>query len=281
MIVPAYAKLNLTLDVLGLRDDGYHEIASLMQTISLHDLLLVERADCRSFEVFGPQLEGENLVLKAARALEAWTGRALPFRIRLHKRIPVGAGLGGGSSDAASFLRVANILYELNLTKDQLLEIAAGLGQDVPFFLQGGTALASGRGATVEQLPPVPASWTFLLVCPQLEVSTAEVYRALDGSQMAPTGHRTSRVAAAIGAGTAPDPAELGNDLEPAALDLHPPLKPVIARIRDHVPHLRVPGTGSAFYALFTDPVAARTAAERMAGDGMAVRLCHPVGPVT
>src|SRR5205807_576935 len=95
VIVPAYAKLNLTLDLLGLRQDGYHEIASVMQTVSLHDFLLVERSDCRIFECEGMSIGGENLVLRAARELEASLGRALPFRVRLLKRIPVGAGLDG------------------------------------------------------------------------------------------------------------------------------------------------------------------------------------------
>jgi 4-diphosphocytidyl-2-C-methyl-D-erythritol kinase len=278
MIVPAYAKLNLTLDLLGRRDDGYHEIASVMQTISLHDLLLVERAECRSFEVFGPPLEGENLVLKAARALEAWTGRALGFRIRLHKRIPIGGGLGGGSSDAASFLKAADRLYGLKLAREEMLEIAGGLGQDVPFFLGGGTAVASGRGATVEALPPLPRSWSFLVACPQLGLSTAEVYQAADGSRMA-TADRTPRVAAALRAGRPVDPAELGNDLEPAALEVHPPLKPVIAQMREHVPQLRMTGTGSAFYALFPEAVAAQAAFERMVRAGLAVRLCRVIGP--
>src|ERR671937_90676 len=108
MIVPAYAKLNLTLDVHGLREDGYHEIESVMQAISLHDLLWVEASDCAAIEIWGPAITSENLVLRAARELEAHLSRRLPLRIRLSKRIPMGAGLGGGSSDAAAFLRAAS-----------------------------------------------------------------------------------------------------------------------------------------------------------------------------
>src|ERR671929_158308 len=124
LIVPAYAKLNLTLDVLGRRPNGYHDIDSVMQTISLHDLLSIERSDCRVFDVVGPSIAGENLVLKAARELEGRIGRALPFTMRLFKRIPIGSGLGGGSSDAASFLLAANQLYGLKLTWEELV----GLG---------------------------------------------------------------------------------------------------------------------------------------------------------
>ena len=176
--MPAYAKLNLTLDLLGLREDGYHEIASVMQTVSLHDLLLVERSDCRILEAVGPPISGENLVLRAARELEACAGRALPFRIRLIKRIPIGAGLGGGSADAAAFLRVAPSMYGLDLGPDRLLALAAQIGQDVPFLLRGGTALASGRGSSVEPLPPLSGALRFLVVCPEVEVSTAAVYQA-------------------------------------------------------------------------------------------------------
>jgi len=104
LILPAYAKLNLTLDVTGRRPDGYHDIDSVMQTISLHDLIWIERTDCRVFDVVGPMIAGENLVLKAARELEGHLSRALPFTIRLFKRLPMGAGLGGGSADAAAFL---------------------------------------------------------------------------------------------------------------------------------------------------------------------------------
>src|ERR1700704_2071393 len=124
MILPAYAKLNLTLDVTGRRPNGYHDIDSVMQTISLHDLMWIERTDCRVFDVVGPVIEGENLVLKAARQLEGRAGRALPFTIRLFKRIPMGAGLGGGSADAAAFLKAADQLYELNLKPAELVEIA-------------------------------------------------------------------------------------------------------------------------------------------------------------
>ena len=103
LILPAYAKLNLTLDVTGRRPNGYHDIDSVMQTISLHDLIWIERTDCRVFDLVGPAIAGENLVLKAARELEGHVSRQLPFTIRLVKRIPIGAGLGGGSADAAAF----------------------------------------------------------------------------------------------------------------------------------------------------------------------------------
>ena len=200
MILPAYAKLNLTLDVTGRRPNGYHDIDSVMQTISLHDLIWIERTDCRVFEVVGPVIAGENLVLKAARELEGHTGRALPFTIRLFKRIPMGAGLGGGSADAAAFLKAANILYELKLAPGELLEIASAVGQDLPFLLSGGTARATGLGSTLSPLPSVPSSWRFLVVCPPLEISTRAVYEAVaDG---ATSGRRTPKLVEALEAPT-------------------------------------------------------------------------------
>src|ERR1700736_14981 len=124
LVIPAFGKLNLTLDVIGRRPDGYHEIESVMQTISLHDLVSVERSDCKVFDVIGPPIAGENLVLKAARELEAHVSQSLSFQIRLHKRIPIGAGLGGGSSDAAAFLRAAVALYDIKISPVELQEVA-------------------------------------------------------------------------------------------------------------------------------------------------------------
>jgi 4-diphosphocytidyl-2-C-methyl-D-erythritol kinase len=251
LVLPAYAKLNLTLDVIGRRPDGYHDIESVMQTISLHDLVSVERSDCKVFDVVGPPIAGENLVLKAARELEAHIGQSLSFEIRLHKRIPIGAGLGGGSSDAAAFLRAAIVLYGIKISSAELQELAQRVGQDVPFFLRGGTALATGLGSTVEPLPPIPGSWRFALVCPAIEVSTKEVYAAVDGSS--PSAGRTGRVAAALKAGRAPDPGAFGNDLEATATARYPQLAEAVAPARARMRHLTMTGTGGAFFAAFLD----------------------------
>src|SRR5207244_1486611 len=160
----------------------YHDIDSVMQTISLHDLIWIERTDCRVFDLVGPAIDGENLVLKAARELEGHVSRELPFTIRLFKRIPMGAGLGGGSADAAAFLKAANLLYELKLKQAELVEIAMAVGQDVPFLLSGGTARATGLGSTIAPLPAVPSSWRFLVVCPPVEISTDRKSTRLNSS---------------------------------------------------------------------------------------------------
>ncbi len=275
LVFPAYAKLNLTLDVIGLRPDGYHQIESVMQTISLHDLVSVERSDCKVFDVVGPLIAGENLVLKAARELEAFLGQSLSFEIRLHKRIPIGAGLGGGSSDAAAFLRAAIALYDIKISPADLQEVAQRVGQDVPFFLRGGTGLATGLGSTVEPLPPIPADWRFAVVCPAIEVSTREVYAAVDGS--APSAGRTAGVAAALKAGGAPDPASFGNDLEATAASRYPQLEGAVAPARARLPHLHMTGTGGAFFAPFPNAREAATLIEGPKSSGPEIRVYRPV----
>jgi 4-diphosphocytidyl-2-C-methyl-D-erythritol kinase len=273
LILPAYAKLNLTLDVVGRRPNGYHDIDSVMQTISLHDLVLVERTDCRVFEVIGPAIEGENLVLKAARELEGHTGRALPFTIRLFKRIPMGAGLGGGSADAAAFLQAANLLYALKLTPGELIEIATAVGQDVPFLISGGTARATGLGSTVSPLPPVPSSWRFLVVSPPIEISTRAVYEAVDGS--APSGHRTPALVAALSKKL--NSVVLGNDLEAASRRVFTALDDAINRLREAVPGLTMSGTGAALFAVFGHRPEAEQALRAVRGLGFPAWLCRPV----
>jgi 4-diphosphocytidyl-2-C-methyl-D-erythritol kinase len=273
LILPAYAKLNLTLDVTGRRPNGYHDIDSVMQTISLHDLVMVERTDCRVFEVVGPAIEGENLVLKAARELEGRVSRALPFTIRLFKRIPMAAGLGGGSADAAAFLKAANLIYALKLSSSELLEIATAVGQDVPFLLEGGTARATGLGSTLSPLPPVPSGWRFLVVSPPVEIATRAVYEAVDGG--APSAGRTPALIAALSR-EGRDVA-LGNDLEPASRRLFPALDEAINRLRDAVPGLTMSGTGAALFALFDRRQDAERAFDQVRGLGYPAWLCRPV----
>jgi 4-diphosphocytidyl-2-C-methyl-D-erythritol kinase len=278
LVLPAYAKLNLTLNVIGRRSDGYHEIASVMQSVSLHDLITVERCDCKIFNSGGLPIEGENLVLKAARELEAHLGQALPFKTHLHKRIPVAAGLGGGSADAATFLRAAVALYRLRVSFDDLVSIAAAVGQDVPFFLQGGTALASGLGSTLEPLPAMPPNWAFVVVAPPIQVSTQRVYEAQGGGDAGEReGKRTNRLALALKSGSPISPDDFGNDLQPAAERIYPELKTFADKVRSILPGAQMTGSGGAFFAAFSDIRAARQALSDTRGQGMRAWLCRPV----
>jgi 4-diphosphocytidyl-2-C-methyl-D-erythritol kinase len=245
-----------------------------MQTISLHDLIWIERTDCRVFDVVGPAIEGENLVLKAARELEGYVGRALPFTIRLFKRIPMGAGLGGGSADAAVFLRAANLLYDLKLKPAELVEIATAVGQDVPFLLSGGTGRATGLGSTVEPLPAVPSSWRFLVVCPPVEISTRAVYEAVDGS--VPSARRTPGLLAALQAPTR-EASLFGNDLEPASRRLFPQLDEAVNRLQPVMPGMTMSGTGAALFARFAGPTDAEAALAEVRTLGYPAWVCRPV----
>jgi 4-diphosphocytidyl-2-C-methyl-D-erythritol kinase len=179
--VPAFAKINLTLEVLGRRGDGYHEVRTILQTIDLADRLEVLPFHALQVECDDASLNGEaNLVWRAATAL-AERGKTEPqARIYIHKRIPAGMGLGGGSSDAAAALQALNQLWGLELSTGELAQVAAGVGSDVAFFLSGGTALAEGRGERITPLPPVPPL-AATLICPMVSVpqKTARMYSRL------------------------------------------------------------------------------------------------------
>lgn len=175
--VPARAKLNLDLEVLGRRADGYHDIRTTMQTIALHDVLEVSSAQKTSLTTSGlPAPHGPaNMVLQAHAALEKASSRELPAQFQLDKRVPAGAGMGGASSDAAAALRALASMFGLKI---DLAPIAASLGADVSFFLTGGTALAEGRGEKLTAL--TDASAWFAIAWPGIELPTANVYKAWD-----------------------------------------------------------------------------------------------------
>ncbi|HST52045.1 MAG TPA: 4-(cytidine 5'-diphospho)-2-C-methyl-D-erythritol kinase [Pyrinomonadaceae bacterium] len=181
--LPAFAKINLGLRVLGRRADSYHEIETVFQTITLHDTLTFEaRADERLELVCSdPEIPSDesNLVVRAAEALRGRFGVGCGARIELEKVIPAGGGLGGGSSDAAIALVALARLWKIETTKDELSEIGARLGADVPFFLTGGTALGRGTGAVISPLEDAE-KMHLVVVTPGDRVSTAEAYKALN-----------------------------------------------------------------------------------------------------
>ena len=163
----AYAKLNLTLEVIRKRTDGYHDLATILQTVDLHDTLEFRDNEGIEFECSDASIaDDDNLVVRSAEALRKVAGTGRGARISLQKRIPVAAGLGGGSADAAATLRGLNRLWELGLSENELVEIAAEVGSDVPFLICGGTALVSGRGEKLERLPAPEHGW-FVIVTPR------------------------------------------------------------------------------------------------------------------
>jgi 4-diphosphocytidyl-2-C-methyl-D-erythritol kinase len=244
LALAAHAKLNLALSVHGRLPDGRHTVSTVLQAISLHDLLLAQRADVTSLDVEGDAPAGEeNLVLRAHAALEAAAGRPLPARLRLLKRIPAGAGLAGGSSDAAAALRALSRLYDLKL---DLHPIASELGADVPFFLRGGSAEASGIGADLR--PTAPATGWFAIAWPGYGVDTRRVYEAWDE-----TG----------GAGP--------NQLQTAAFQVEPRLKEFSAELGTA---WQMTGSGSAFFKAVVSEAEAR---EAVAGLHCWTAVAHPV----
>ncbi len=183
LTLKAPAKINWFLKVLGRRDDGFHEIESLMQKVSLHDVLKISAADELSLTADGGIPETANLVYKAARLLKSTCSVRSGAHLELHKNIPAGAGLGGGSSDAASTLMGLNQFWSLDLSRESLSQLGAQLGSDVPFFLYGPASFVSGRG---EKLVPCRAikKLHILLVKPPFEISTAWAYNNLKTTGM-------------------------------------------------------------------------------------------------
>ena len=171
------AKVNLALEVLGKRPDGYHELVTLLQAVDLSDRLALEEYDSVTLQTTDTRLptDEKNLVVRAVRLLQEATGTSRGVRIRLDKRIPVAAGLGGGSSDAAATLWGLNRLWKLRWPAARLAELATELGMDVPFFLRGGRTLATGRGEILTPLPAAP-QLALVLVSPNFPLSTREVY---------------------------------------------------------------------------------------------------------
>jgi 4-diphosphocytidyl-2-C-methyl-D-erythritol kinase len=252
----AFAKVNYALEVRGLRDDGYHEIASVLQSISLADELEIERTGGGFELLFEPEgmevgpLE-ENTVYKAWALLGEASGHELPARIRLHKRIPAGAGLGGGSADAAAVLVGINELFGLGMNCEELRDVGGHIGADVPFCLLGGTALGEGRGDVLTPLP-APPDHRLVLAKPRRGAKTGGIYRAYDGRP----GKRTASVEPVVAALRAGDLSTLGgalgNDLEPVTARLVPEVATYRqGLLRAGALGAAMTGTGTAVYGIF------------------------------
>lgn len=229
LVLRTSAKVNLALEVLGKRGDGYHEIATVLQAVDLFDRLTMETADILSLHADDPELPTDdgNLVMRAARLLQKTAGIEKGARLRLQKRIPVAAGLGGGSSDAAATLLGLNRLWGLRWPRARLQELAVELGMDVPFFLGTGRAVARGRGERLQALPG-GGGYALVLVNPRTPLSTREVYgRVPTGWHAEPTG--TERVIEALRRrNVAALAAALTNNLERVV----EPVLPVIGRMK-------------------------------------------------
>jgi 4-diphosphocytidyl-2-C-methyl-D-erythritol kinase len=258
--VRAPAKINLTLEVLGERTDGFHEIRSVVQTIDLYDDLRFRSNRQLRFICDNPDfIVEESLVSRAAALLQEASGSARGATIEIKKRIPMVAGLGGDSSDAAAVLSGLNKLWKLRLSLVELAEFASRLGSDVPFFLYGGTALMEGRGEKLKALPPLPRRWVVLLVPPfsRVKGKTTKLYAGLKSSHYT-DGQITEKLVKALHERRGLKPLLLFNTFENVAFELFPKLK----IYRDHFVKLgayqvHLVGSGPTLFTLMDDEMQA------------------------
>jgi 4-diphosphocytidyl-2-C-methyl-D-erythritol kinase len=258
----AFAKINRELRVGRRRADGYHEVFSRIASIDLADRLTVETCETLEFSCDDGSVPAgaENLVVRAARALAGRAGIAPAARIRLEKRVPMGGGLGGGSADAAMALRLLARLWELDETDAGLAEIAASLGSDVPFFLEGGEADARGRGEIVTPAPDV-APVELLLLVPPFGISTRVVYERYGGRGTLPD--RLSIDDPGRGRFLGP------NDLTAAVLEMEPGMQAYLESAAEITPDFAVSGSGATIVLHGAGP----GAENRLAGKHPGARL--------
>lgn len=251
--VLAPAKINLFLQVLGKRPDGYHEIHSLMQTINFYDTLRVTTAES------GISLTCDDLTLPSGPSNLAWRAARLLLdrskldsgvSIDLQKRIPTGAGLGGGSSDAAAVMKAINELHDLGISSQQMMEWGAELGSDIPFFFSSGTALASGRGEKIESIDTF-MGYFVLLIIPNFPISTKDAYQGLRLylTNFSRRGDIDIKASGAIFFKTL---YRIGNDFQQQAVTIHPELESCMKVLyRGGAGYVALSGSGSAFFGLF------------------------------
>jgi 4-diphosphocytidyl-2-C-methyl-D-erythritol kinase len=278
----APAKINWTLEVLGKRPDGYHEIRSVMQTIDLCDEITIGPAETLTLEVRGPHTPADDdHTLQAARLLGEAVDWEPAVTIHVEKRIPVSAGLGGGSSDAAAVLRGLRALRGLDTPDAKLAGIAAGIGSDAPFFLRGGTALTSGRGEVTEPLQDVPETWLVVLVPPiTLADKTRRMYAALAATDFS-DGLRTADLVTAISRGVSVDPTRVFNAFDQAASRMFENVAAYRTELRDasgSEPHLA--GAGPALFSVCDSRDEADCVAGRLEGSEARVFVARTLGAV-
>ena len=273
------AKINLGLDVLRKREDGYHEVKMIMQTISLHDDLEIRRIKTPEIQVktnlyYLPTNEN-NLVYKAAKLLMDEFGIKEGVAIQLKKRIPVAAGMAGGSTDGAAVLWGMNQMYGLGLSRQELMERGVKLGADVPYCVQRGTALAEGIGERLSVLPSMPKC-TILIAKPGISVSTKFVYENLHANDLKPEQHPdVDRMIEAMKEKNLDLLCErMGNVLETVTI----PAYPVIQEIKEHMmacgaAGAMMSGSGPTVFGIFHSPVQAKAAMKDLKVNGLAKQL--------
>jgi 4-diphosphocytidyl-2-C-methyl-D-erythritol kinase len=281
--VRAHAKINLDLRVLGTRPDGFHELRTVFQALSLHDTIeCVPRAGPFAIEceTAGVPLDRSNLVWRAAECL--WRslrrqGSVRDVLVRLHKRIPLQGGLGGGSTDAAATLVALAYAWRVPLRPNQLVDVGATLGADVPFFLSGGTALGLGRGDEIYPLADLPRHWVVLLI-PGFGVATVDAYGWYD-SERDPARGPIVREAQYVPGPWPSRAAQMINDLEGPIVRHHPEIEQMKTALRRAgALAAAMSGSGSTVFGLFQKKKDAVLAVERLSGSGWRVILTESLG---
>lgn len=268
----AYAKVNLALNVLAPRPDGFHEIETVLHTVELHDAItLREREEGIEVRTDNPAVpdDARNLVVKAAQALRDTFGVQRGVEIDIKKGIPVASGLGGGSADAAITLLGLVQMWKIRLNGRGLISLAAALGSDVPFFLEGGAAIARGRGERVQWLPPLPTTWV-VLARPRVEISTTWAYQNLSLAEVAGRPDVPAMIEAMRREDLAGVGRLMGNVFEGLAMRRYPVVDDLKQRILAGEAYgATLSGTGPTVFGLMANEAAARkTAAElRARGD--------------
>lgn len=273
----ALAKINLGLDVLGKKENGYHDVRMVMQSVYLYDDVKLERMERPGIELrtnlyFLP-VDENNIAYRAAAALIEEYGIKEGVRITLNKHIPVAAGLAGGSSNAAAVLYGMNRMFGLKLSVRSLMEKGVKLGADVPYCIMRGTVLAEGIGEKLKALPSIPKC-IVLVAKPPVSVSTKAVYEALDAGGIVSHPDIDALIAALKGADLPQIAASMGNVLE----DVTIPLFPVIEKIKDEMKaagalNAMMSGSGPTVFGLFDNKAKARAAQERIRGKALAKQV--------
>jgi 4-diphosphocytidyl-2-C-methyl-D-erythritol kinase len=282
--IPAFAKINLSLRVLGKRADGYHEIDTTFQATSLHDTITVEHADGVAIRLWCDDRsipsDETNLVWRAAVALRERYSIDRGVKIRLVKRIPSEAGLGGGSSDAAATLIALVQLWEIEASANDLVRIAESLGSDVPFFFFGGTARATGRGELIEPLPDAPEQH-LLIIKPNASVSTLNAYNALNSPALTSSDAKPILFRSQASDDSASfDLNALHNDFEAVIFQLEPEIERAKnALLKSGARAAMLCGSGSAVFGIFENQDAQERAIQAIElGTGWRAFPCKTVG---
>ncbi len=269
----AYAKINLGLDVLRRREDGYHEVKMIMQNIGIHDELTFEKQpEGITLKIDNVDLptDGNNLIYKAAKLIKEEYGIQEGVRIKLKKRIPIAAGLAGGSTDAAAVFRGMNELFGLGMTEEKMCELGVRIGADVPYCIMGGTAIAEGIGEKLTPLPDAPSA-VVLIAKPDISVSTKDVYQNLNVAELKVHPDIDGMTKAIIRHDLDGIIERMDNVLESVTVSMHPVIEEIKNFMKEHgALRAMMSGSGPTVFGIFTDQTKAGDAYIKLKSTGLA-----------